>query len=262
MKKRLGKLIVLSGPSGVGKDTIIKKLLKVNDKLKVSISATTRPPRIGEVDGESYFFVTEKKFKEMIEKKQILEYAKYCGNYYGTPCEAVENALNDGYNVILEIEIVGFEQIKKVNPEIVGIFILPPSIDELKKRIIERNLDDIHDINKRLAEAENEIKYSKNYDFVVTNDNIDDCVSKINEIISNDSEKIKNKTEVNMNLNLLSVDEMLNDRLNKFPLVIAVSKRAREIVDIANENNDVMEEKSVNLAIDEFRDGKYVIYSN
>ncbi len=184
-----GLLIVFSGPSGAGKDTILKKLLESSQNIKLSISATTRSPRTGEQDGIDYHFLTKEKFLQLIEKDEMLEHAEYCGNFYGTPSAPIKNWMNGGNDVILEIEVQGGAQIKKKRPDCVSIFILPPSIQELEQRLRARNTENEETIQKRMAVAREEIKLAKNYDYVVINDTVENAVNKIHTIIS--AEKLR-----------------------------------------------------------------------
>lgn len=179
-----GKVIVLSGPSGVGKGTVVKKMIENSDSYALSISATTRSPREGEVDGVNYFFLTVDDFKDRIEKGLILEYAQYCDNYYGTPRSYVEECVNNGKNVILEIEVQGAMNVKRNMPEAVTVFILPPSNDELEKRLRGRGTEQEDVIQQRLATAIGEIEQAEKYDYNVVNNTIEQCVADINEIIN------------------------------------------------------------------------------
>ena len=182
MKK--GLLIVYSGPSGVGKSTILKELLedkKLN--LAFSISMTTRAPRGEEKDGVDYFFVDKKTFEKAIEEDAFLEYASYVDNYYGTPKAYVEQKREEGKNVILEIDVQGGLQVNEKCPDAISIFIEPPSLLELKKRLIGRGTDDIKVIEKRLKQVKREIKSSKTYKYHVINNVLEDAVNEIKEII-------------------------------------------------------------------------------
>ena len=152
------------------------------DDYALSVSATTRKPREGEIDGVSYFFKTTDEFKSMIDNNELLEYANYVGNYYGTPKSYVENKLRDGYNVILEIESVGAFNVKKIFPEAVLTFIIPPSADELERRLRGRGTEEDAVIKARLAKACTEAEGVENYDYIVVNENVSDCVSEINDI--------------------------------------------------------------------------------
>ncbi len=181
MKK--GLLIVLSGPSGVGKGTVCAELRKAVPELVYSISATTRPPREGEVDGVNYFFKTKEEFMEMIRTNQLLEWAEYVGNYYGTPTEFVKKTLDEGKDIILEIEVQGAMKVKESYPEGVFIFLVPPSLHELEQRINSRGTETEEAIRDRLLTAENELKMIEHYDYVVVNDKIESACSRIKSII-------------------------------------------------------------------------------
>jgi guanylate kinase len=172
----MGKLVVISGPSGVGKGTIVNHLIDMykekNDNLYLSVSCTTRAPREGEIDGVSYYFITEKEFKKRIKKNDFLEYNKYgTGKYYGTPRSTTIEYLNKGYDVILEIDINGYRQIKDSFPDSLGIFIMPPSIDELYNRLKNRNTETEDVIKVRLDAAKNEIENREIYDYIIINEN-------------------------------------------------------------------------------------------
>lgn len=189
MKK--GLLIVLSGPSGVGKGTVCKALLKKTNDLTYSVSATTRKPRAGEVDGVNYFFKSREEFMQMIEEDRLLEYAEYVGNYYGTPCNFVEQKLAEGRDVILEIEVQGAMKVKEKFPNGIFIFLLPPSLDELKDRIRGRGTEQEHVIDSRMNVAVEEIALMENYDYAVVNDEIDLACKRIESIIIAEHCKIK-----------------------------------------------------------------------
>ena len=189
MKK--GKLLIISGFSGVGKGTVVKYILDNYSDYKISISATTRSPSEGEVDGTHYHFLTTEKFEDMIKNNQLLEYANYVGNYYGTPRDFVEKNINEGNNVILEIETQGALQVKKMMPEAVMIFVLPPNADTLKERLVGRQTETMEVINKRLSKAAEETGVIDKYDYFVINDEIADCAARINDIVTdNDPELI------------------------------------------------------------------------
>lgn len=179
-----GLLVVISGPSGVGKGTICKELMKKSiNNIELSVSTTTRKPRNGEVEGISYYFRGKHEFEEMIKYGQFLEYAKVYNNYYGTPKAQVLSKLKEGRDIILEIDTQGAMQVKRNFKEGVFIFIMPPSFNELKKRITSRGTESEQDIKKRLRCAFEEIKQVNNYDYVVVNDDIDKAVKKIDCII-------------------------------------------------------------------------------
>ncbi|HLS66652.1 MAG TPA: guanylate kinase [Pseudogracilibacillus sp.] len=186
MVEQNGILFVLSGPSGVGKGTVRQRLFEQKTDLKYSVSATTRKKRPGERDGIDYFYKTEAQFKEMIEKEQLLEYAQYVGNYYGTPRQYVMNEMEKGNDVFLEIEVQGAMQVKNNFPEGVFIFLFPPSLEELKNRIIGRGTESDELIRNRLREAKKEIELMSEYDYVVVNDDVDQAVGKINAIITSE----------------------------------------------------------------------------
>lgn len=186
-----GILIVISGPSGAGKGTICKELLKKNKNINLSISATTRSPRVGEVDGVNYLFMTKQKFEDMIRDNLFLEYAKVFDNYYGTPKEFVFDKLKNGEDVLLEIDIQGALKIKEIYPDGVYIFILPPSMRELKKRIINRGTECKEDIEKRFNTAFEELEYVYKYDYAVINDDLMDSVNLIESIILSEKNKVK-----------------------------------------------------------------------
>lgn len=184
-----GLLVVISGPSGAGKGTICKYLTESQKDLELSVSATTRAPRTGEIEGKNYYFISVDAFKVRIENGELLEYANVYDNYYGTPKGKVVEKLKAGKTVILEIDIQGALKVKKAYPEGVFIFIVPPSIDELQKRIITRATDTIEVIGKRMKCVKDELVYAKEYDYVVMNDNLEVAVSKIKNII--DVEKMR-----------------------------------------------------------------------
>ena len=155
--KNLKKLIIITGPSGVGKGTVVKELLDRHKDIWLSISATTRNPRIGEKEGENYYFISNERFKDMIDKKDFLEWAQFAGNYYGTPLSTVNEKIEKGFIVLLEIEVEGAKQIKEKFPEALSIFLLPPSKAELEKRIRNRGTEKEEAINRRLSRANYEL---------------------------------------------------------------------------------------------------------
>jgi guanylate kinase len=179
----IGKLIAIVGPSGVGKGTLLKLLLERHSQLEMSVSATTRTPRSGEVHGKSYCFVDRPRFEEMIRAGALLEWAEYAGNYYGTPKQQVEEKIALGKWVILEIELKGARQIRQSYPSTFSIFILPPSLDELEKRIRERGQDSPEAIALRLATAETEIAAANEFDCQIYNSNLEIALAEIEAAI-------------------------------------------------------------------------------
>ncbi|OGS20343.1 MAG: guanylate kinase [Elusimicrobia bacterium RIFOXYA2_FULL_39_19] len=196
-----GLIIVVSAPSGSGKTTLCKKLLETNHKLIYSISATTRAPRAGEFDGKDYFFTNVKIFKKMIKNNEFVEWAEVHGNYYGTPKKYLEKTLSRGYDVILDIDVQGGEAIKNTYPESVLIFIAPPSLDELKKRLVTRAQDNSKTIALRLKNAQKEMSYVKFYDYLVINDKLDTALDQLKSIIRAEHTKIKRHKKPNLYLN-------------------------------------------------------------
>ena len=190
MLDRKGLLLVVSGPSGAGKGTICKALLNKNDKIKLSVSATTRKPRNGEVHGVNYFFIEKEEFTTMIENGEFLEYAQIYDNFYGTPKSAIIECLEKGQDVILEIEMQGAKQIKEVYPEGVFIFVLPPSLEELKSRIVGRGTETQEEIEKRFSCAFEEINQIVNYDYFIVNEDIEKSVNDVEAIISAEKNKV------------------------------------------------------------------------
>ena len=194
MNKR-GILAIISGFSGAGKGSVVNKLLE-NDNYAVSISATTREPRQWEVDGKNYFFKSRDEFENMIENNQLIEYAEYVGNYYGTPRDYVFKKLEEGYDVILEIEMQGALKVKEKFPETALIFITPPSADELKKRLVGRGTETIEQIDKRMSRAVDECDYMNKYDYIVVNDDLDECVDEIHRLLQSIHNAKENQSEL------------------------------------------------------------------
>ncbi len=176
MANKEGLLILFSGPSGVGKDTVLDVVLNKNKDLQKSISLTTRDIRENETDGKDYYFISVPEFERMIANGEVLEYAQYGSNLYGTPKGPVDKWLSEGKTVVLKIEVQGAENIKKLYPDSVGIFLLPPSMDVLENRLRSRGTEDEEDVKKRLEIAQNEMQKSKNYDYFVINEDVD-CAS-------------------------------------------------------------------------------------
>ncbi len=183
MNNKKGRLVLYTGSSGVGKGTIMSELLKRDENIRLSVSNTTRAPREGEIDGVHYNFVTKEQFEDLIAKDGFLEYAQYCENYYGTPKKQVEDMLADGKCVFLEIEVQGGLQILEKYPDVLSIFILPPSMEILSERLHGRGTENEETIQKRLAEAENEISYKDRYKYNVVNDDLNEAVESILEIL-------------------------------------------------------------------------------
>ncbi|WP_258000430.1 guanylate kinase [Bacillus sp. Marseille-P3661] len=178
-----GILFVLSGPSGVGKGTVRKALFEDNINLQYSISATTRAPREGEQNGVDYFFKSKEEFEKMIDENKLLEWAQFVGNYYGTPIEYVKETLDTGKDVLLEIEVQGALQVRNAFPEAVLIFLIPPSLEELKNRIIGRGTETEEIVKDRLDTAKIEIEMMSAYDYVVVNDQVDNACKRIKSIV-------------------------------------------------------------------------------
>lgn len=178
-----GLLFVVSAPAGCGKDTILEQVLANEENVGYSVSATTRAPRPGEVDGTHYFFLTRDRFEEMIKNGEVLEYTEYCGNYYGTPKKGVEAMLAEGKDVVLKIEVEGAMNIKKLFPDSTLVFILPPSMKELERRLRKRGTEDEPTIMRRIAQARNEIDTAVNYDYFVVNDDLEDAVNDLIAVI-------------------------------------------------------------------------------
>jgi guanylate kinase len=190
-----GLLIVLSGPSGAGKGTVCKALLPTMTTTHYSVSCTTRAPRPGEVEGVNYFFKTVEQFKEMVANDQLLEWAEVYTNYYGTPRKYVEETLESGENVLLEIDIQGALQVKKKFPDGVFIFLVPPSLQELKSRIVGRGTETEESLQIRFGAAEEEMSYISEYDYVVVNDKVEDACEKIRAIITAERCNVKRNLE-------------------------------------------------------------------
>lgn len=198
-----GRVFIISGPSGSGKDTLMKKVFEKAPDILFSISSITRPMRVGEVEGEKYNFISRERFEEMIANDELLEHNVFVGNYYGTPKAPVLNAVKDGKNMLIEVDVNGAYQILEKIPDAVSIFIMPPSLEILKARLTGRGTDEQSVIDKRLFEALREISCAKDYDYIVVNDDLETAANEFVSIMSVD----KFKTDRNL--------ELINKILNK-----------------------------------------------
>jgi len=207
-----GNLIVISGPSGAGKDSIVEGLIKQNKNVSLSISATTRSPRGEEKDGINYFFLTRDEFEKKISDGEFLEYAEYNGNYYGTPKSGIIDKLNQGQDVILVIEIQGALKVKELIKEAIFIFILPPSMEELKRRLIARNTEDKEKILKRFQTAYKEINEITKYNYVVINDDLQDAVNKVDAILTSEKCRVDRIEDVYLESEEEEIHELLVDK--------------------------------------------------
>ena len=193
MTSEKGVLVIVSAPSGCGKSTIVHQLMEQRDKLRFSVSATTRAPRTGEVDGVDYYFVTRERFMEMVEEDAFLEHAEYVGNCYGTPEAAVDAQLQEGFDVYLDIEVQGAMQVKAKRPEALLVFVTPPSLEELERRLHHRGTDSDETIRSRLKVAEYELSFRNRFDYVVVNDEVDRAVEEIAGLIDAHRKAINQK---------------------------------------------------------------------
>ncbi len=191
-----GGVFIISGPSGSGKDTVLTELFRTNPNLSFSISSITRDMRPGEREGEKYHFISREEFEEMIRQDKLLEHNTFVGNYYGTPREPVETAIEEGRDIIIEVDVNGAAQIREKLPEAVSIFIMPPSFSELKRRLVGRGTESEDVINKRMASALNEIKRSVEYDYIIVNDSITAAADDIMSVIS--SSRLMTDRQINI----------------------------------------------------------------
>ncbi len=197
-----GLLIVVSAPSGCGKGTILSEVLK-DDRFYYSVSATTRSPRLGEVNGVTYHFITKQDFEERIKNNAMLEYAEYCGNYYGTPKKEIDEMREQGKNVILEIEVQGAMKVREICPDAVFIFVLPPSIAELERRLKKRSTETDDVIAQRVSQARSEIELARKYDYVVVNAALEDAINDFKTVIKAEELKVSNAQDL--------IDEVINN---------------------------------------------------
>jgi len=188
-----GLLIVVSGPAGVGKGTVVSQVRLKNRDVAFSVSATSRIPRPGEIDGENYYFVSRERFEEMIKNDELLEWVEYCGNYYGTPKAYVEAELAKGRIVILEIDVEGAGKIKKQYPKSVSIFITPPTLDELRKRITKRGTESTEIIEERMDRAEKELDHIHEYDYIIINDTVEKSTKEFLQILEKERNNYGNE---------------------------------------------------------------------
>ena len=221
-RKKSGELIIISGTTCAGKGTVVKELLKRNENLKVSISYTTRAKRDGEIDGEDYFFVQTDEFENMIANGEFLEYAKVqYDKYYGTSKKKKKKMLDDGYDVILEIDVQGAQQIKEMFPQTILIFIMAPSMSEVKRRIKARGKETKEQIIERFTVAYREINEISKYNYVVVNDNLDDAVSKVEAILISEKCRVDRIEEISVENQEEIIHEFLIDKdFNNEPLKI------------------------------------------
>lgn len=212
-QKERGSLIVVSGPSGCGKGTVIQEFLKSHNDAWLSISCTSRDPRPGDVPNESYFFISREEFEEKIKNGEFLEYAEYNKNYYGTPKEHIEEKLAKGIDVILEIEVQGALKVKELVPEAICIFIMPPSMKELKKRLVGRGTESKEKVLGRFKTAYQEINSVTRYNYVVTNDAVENAVAKMSAILLSEKCRVDRIEEVYLNNEEEEIHELLMDEV-------------------------------------------------
>lgn len=191
-----GKIFIVSGPSGVGKDTLIREIMANTENLEFSISSTTRQPRGNPKEDCKYNFISKQEFEDLISKDGFLEYAQYCENYYGTPRKPIEEWTAGGKNVLIECEVVGKEKLEKVLPDAKSVFILPPSMASLRRRLTRRGTDSEEVINARINEASREIEHARGYDLIVINDDLDEAVKDFQKILNGDFNEKTDKNNI------------------------------------------------------------------
>ena len=191
-----GKLIVISGPSGAGKSTVVFKTMEKRADVGFSTSVTTRQPRPGEVDGREYFFVNPERFQEMAKNGELLEHAQYVSNFYGTPRAYVERKMAEGMNVILDIEIQGARQVREKMPEAIKIFVVPPSMEELRRRLEGRGTDSAQTIEARLQRAREEYAEANFYDYIIINDDVEAAAGELDAIITAEHCRVEDRMDV------------------------------------------------------------------
>ena len=191
-----GKLIVISGPSGSGKSTVVNKAIQGREDMCFSTSVTTRSPRPGEIDGKDYFFIDARRFQEMVEKDELLEHAQYVAHSYGTPRAFVEQKLNEGLNVILDIEVQGARQVREKMKDAVLIFIIPPSLQELRRRLVNRGTDALDVIEARLQRASEELKEAELYDYLIINDDLETAAGEFTAILTAEHCRVSHRKQL------------------------------------------------------------------
>ena len=192
-KTEQGVLIIVSAPSGCGKSTVVRRLMEKRENLRFSVSATTRKPRAGETEGVDYFFVSRKEFLRMVDDDEFLEHAEYVGNCYGTPRAPVERQLAEGFDVYLDIDVQGAMQVKDIRPETLMIFLMPPSMEELERRLVLRGNNTPEEVRARLQAAEREFAFKDRFDHIVVNDVVERAVDEISELIDAQKQKLETK---------------------------------------------------------------------
>lgn len=215
-QKKTGQLIVISAPSGCGKGSIIAGLLERNDNIWLSVSTTSRKPRSNDTPGVTYNFVSKEEFEQLIKENHFLEYTNYAGNYYGTPRGAIKEKLNQGKDVLLEIEIEGAANIKKLVPEAIFIFILPPSLKTMVKRLKKRGTDSKEKILERFHQAYKEINEITKYNYVVVNDILEDAIDKVDSIIKAEKCRVDRIEEVFVDTKEEEIHELLMEDEKEF----------------------------------------------